>query len=263
MTPEQVKGMLYGLAVGDALGVPYEFRTRDMFTVDGMVGHGTHDRPAGTWSDDTALTFATLHSLLANDWRVDAADMLDRFRGWLYDGEFTPDGVVFDCGLTCSEAIRSGHGCDGVRDNGNGSLMRIGPLAIRHQTDEAIRTASAVTHAHATSMAACVRLVRLLEDLAAGHRPQVDARPRSMVRSGGYVLDTLDAAVWCFTRSHDYRSAVVMAVELGDDTDTTACVTGAMAGLWYGYDAIPEAWVRALRGKDLLDAYVEATVERL
>lgn len=81
MTPEQVKGMLYGLAVGDALGVPYEFRTHGMFTVDGMVGHGTHDRPAGTWSDDTALTLATLHSLLANDWWVDAADMLDRFRG--------------------------------------------------------------------------------------------------------------------------------------------------------------------------------------
>ena len=107
MTPDQVRGMLYGLAVGDALGVPYEFKGRGTFHCDGMAGHGTHNRPAGTWSDDTAMTLATLHSLIENDWRVDPTDLLARYRNWLEAGAYTPDGEVFDCGLACASAIAS------------------------------------------------------------------------------------------------------------------------------------------------------------
>lgn len=168
MTPDQVRGMLYGLAVGDALGVPYEFRGRGTFHCDGMAGHGTHNRPAGTWSDDTAMTLATLHSLIENGWNVDPTDLLARYRNWLDAGAYTPDGEVFDCGFTCATAIRSGRGSTGERSQGNGSLMRIAPLAIRHQSDEAIRAASAVTHAHPHVMDMCVRQVRLLERLAGG-----------------------------------------------------------------------------------------------
>ena len=161
MTPDQVRGMLYGLAVGDALGVPYEFKGRGTFHCDGMAGHGTHDQPAGTWSDDTAMTLATLHSLIENGWNVDPADLLARYRNWLDAGAYTPDGEVFDCGLTCASAIRSGRGSTGERSQGNGSLMRIAPLAICHQSDEAVRAASAVTHAHPHVMDMCVRQVRL------------------------------------------------------------------------------------------------------
>lgn len=263
MTPDQVRGMLYGLAVGDALGVPYEFKGRGTFHCDGMAGHGTHNRPAGTWSDDTAMTLATLHSLIENDWRVDPPDLLARYRNWLDAGAYTPDGEVFDCGLTCASAIRSGHGSTGERSQGNGSLMRIAPLAIRHQSDEAIRAASAVTHAHPHVMDMCVRQVRLLERLAGGWTPDPDPRPGQTVRSGGFVDETADAALWCLADTGSYRDCVLAAVNLGSDTDTTACVAGAMAGVRYGYGAIPAEWLKALRGAPMIEALADAAVRAM
>lgn len=260
MTPDQVRGMLYGLAVGDALGVPYEFRGRGTFHCDGMAGHGTHDRPAGTWSDDTAMTLATLHSLIENGWNVDPPDLLARYRNWLDSGAYTPDGEVFDCGFTCATAIRSGHGSTGERSQGNGSLMRIAPLAIRHQPDEAIRAASAVTHAHPHVMDMCVRQVRLLERLAGGWTPDPDPRPGDAIRSGGFVDETADAALWCLANAGSYRDCVLAAVNLGSDADTTACVAGAMAGVRYGYGAIPAEWLKTLRGAPMIEALADAAV---
>lgn len=224
MTPDQVRGMLYGLAVGDALGVPYEFRGRGTFHCDGM------------------------------------ADLLARYRNWLDSGAYTPDGEVFDCGFTCATAIRSGHGSTGERSQGNGSLMRIAPLAIRHQPDEAIRAASAVTHAHPHVMDMCVRQVRLLERLAGGWTPDPDPRPGDAIRSGGFVDETADAALWCLANAGSYRDCVLAAVNLGSDADTTACVAGAMAGVRYGYGAIPAEWLKTLRGAPMIEALADAAV---
>lgn len=98
-TIEQLRAAVYGQAVGDALGVPYEFQDRDSFACANMIGHGTHNQPAGTWSDDTSMMLATLDSLIGNDWQVDIEDMQHRFNAWLYDGEYAIDGNVFDCGM--------------------------------------------------------------------------------------------------------------------------------------------------------------------
>lgn len=105
MTPDQVRGMLYGLAVGDALGVPYEFKGRGTFHCDGMAGHGTHDQPAGTWSDDTAMTLATLHSLVENGWNVDPNDLLARYRNWLDAGAMA--GVRYGYGAIPAEWLKA------------------------------------------------------------------------------------------------------------------------------------------------------------
>ena len=251
---------VWGAAVGDALGVPYEFKPRGTFDCRGMVGHGTHDQPAGTWSDDTALMLATCDSIRAVG-RVDAADLLARFRSWYEDGAYTPDGVVFDVGNATAEALRTGRGLAGEWDNGNGSLMRIAPLAFCAATDDEVRAASAVTHAHPTSTGACVEFVHLLREAAAdpqGTRERLKSElagmPRDEVRSGGYVLDTLRAAKWCFANTNDYRDCVLAAVNLGSDTDTTACVAGALAGTAYGKGAIPAEWLDAMRGGDVLEA---------
>lgn len=274
------KGVIFGAAVGDALGVPFEFKGRDSFDCTEMIGHGTYDVPKGTFSDDTSMLLATLDSIRECG-GIDIDDMRSRFRAWLYKGEYTPDGKVFDVGSATSRALEQGHGCDGERDNGNGSLMRIAPLAFTTATDEQIEAVSAITHAHEISRQACVMFVHMLrgalDDGAYGlgqavedHVPDDDrfhfmmdivTWPREDVRSTGYVLDTLGAALWCVWNTDNYRDCVLTAVNLGDDTDTTACVAGAFAGAIYGFDDIPEDWIESLRGKDVIDRCLGETEE--
>lgn len=246
---------VYGLAVGDALGVPYEFKPRGTFMCDGMAGYGTHGQPAGTWSDDTSMTLATCDSIRELG-RVDAADIRRRFERWLHGGEYTPDGAVFDCGITTSSAIESGRGRSGERDNGNGSLMRMAPLAFTGATDNEVRAVSAITHAHDLSCSICVEYVHALRALAGGASAADVAgewKGRPAPPSGGFVRHTYDASLWCLANTGSYRDCVLAAVNLGSDTDTTAAVAGALAGTLYGYDAIPDEWLETLRAKDIID----------
>ena len=179
-------------------------------------------------------------------------------------------------------------GCAGANENGNGSLMRIAPLvfliADKPETERfnITKAVSSITHAHAWSVAACFIYVEYLRKLLAGldkttaytelqadfrnGRPYIDggvtakfdrilrhdvsALPESSIRSGGFVIDTLEAALWCFLTTDAYRDAVLKAVNLGDDTDTTAAVAGALAGLFYGLGAIPAGWLQTLAGTD-------------
>lgn len=259
---------MYGLAVGDALGVPYEFRLRDTFRVDGYLAYGTHNQPAGTWSDDTALSLASLHSLIANHGEVDVEDMRHRFADWLTAGLYTPDGQVFDCGLATSKALHTGRGCSGENSQGNGSLMRVAPLAFSDADDDTIGRVSAITHAHPTCMQACMLQVRLLRRLLDGEpiRTAISREglgpiwrmPRREIRSDGFVSSTQTAALWCAANTTDYYECVRLAVELGDDTDTTACVAGAMAGIMIGLEGIPIGLRDGLRGHALLDLLVQA-----
>ena len=284
-----LRAAVYGQAVGDALGVPFEFNPRDTFRCVDMVGHGTHDQPAGTWSDDTAMMLGTLDSLADNNGTVNVDDMRDKFVAWARNGEYTPDGKVFDIGRTTSYALGSGKGRDGERDNGNGSLMRIIPLAFVDCSDDDIRAVSAITHAHEISTSACVRFIhaaRLLiaespawlasasdgdagddSDIrdrraavidrawAIAEVPDPHVTSRSEVRSSGFVLATLEASFWCLTTTDCYEDCVREAVNLGSDTDTTAAVAGALAGIVYGYDANP--WTGVMRGTDLLDRLID------
>ncbi|MGE4623210.1 ADP-ribosylglycohydrolase family protein [Bifidobacterium longum] len=259
-TFEQLRAAVYGQAVGDALGVPYEFMPRDTFRCEGMTGYGTHNQPIGTWSDDTSMMLATLDSLIANEWQVNTEDMRERYLAWLSNGEYAIDGRVFDCGRTVSIALQQRVGLSGERDNGNGSLMRIMPLAFADASADDVRAASAITHAHAISMDACSSMVDVLRDgLIKGIWPQelddepLRGMPRDEVGSSGFVKDTYEAALWCLANTDDYASCVLAAVNLGDDTDTTAAVAGYLAGIKYGFDAIPAQWLSVLRGRELIE----------
>ena len=261
-----LRDIVYGAAVGDALGVPYEFCGRGSFECEGMDSGGAHGQPAGTFSDDTSMMLATCDSIRANRGRIDCEDMRRRFCEWAFKGEYAVDGVVFDIGSTVSTALFEGHGCAGVRSNGNGSLMRIAPLALTDASDDEVRAVSAITHAHEVSTESCVAYVHVLRDLAAG-ASVIEATggvsvfdyefvpdiPISEVNSGGYVLHTLDAALWCLANTASYRECVLTAVNLGSDTDTTACVAGALAGARYGCGSIPAEWLEALRGKEIIE----------
>lgn len=256
---DRLRAAVYGQAVGDALGVPYEFRPRDMFRCVGMTGYGTHNRPAGTWSDDTSMMLATLDSLAANDWHVDVDDMRARFLSWLDGGEYAIDGDVFDRGVTVATALRRGEGATGFYDNGNGSLMRIMPLAFADCGAGDAGCASAITHAHPVSRRCCVAWVTLLRNALEGaglgpYGERARRRSRDSVRSGGFVGDTFEAALWCAATTDNYRDCVLAAVNLGGDADTTAAVTGGLAGILYGFEAIPGEWLDSLRGGGIIEA---------
>jgi len=291
-----VSSLILGLAVGDALGVPVEFRSRGSFRVDSMQGYGSHNQPPGTWSDDTSLALCLVDSLARG---FAPEDIARNFVLWHDTGAFTAHGQVFDIGISTARAINrlkegiapKKAGCIGENENGNGSLMRIAPLVFclvdRPKLERFIttKTVSSITHAHEWSVTACFIYIEYLLKLLGGMEKKaaykelqadfgfqedcydhgnrylgkdtlekfsrilwsdIDALPETDIKSGGFVIDTLEAALWCFLTTNNYRDAVLKAVNLGDDTDTTAAVTGALAGIAYGLKGIPPGWLAKL-----------------
>lgn len=261
---------ILGLAIGDALGVPYEFKQRGSFICSDMVGYGTHNQPEGTWSDDTSMTIATLDSLKNNNGIIVTEDICRRFNYWLLYGDYTVTGEVFDAGITTCTALKKGRPAVGEWDNGNGSLMRILPLAFVDCTDDEIRAVSAITHGHWISEEACVIYVHVAKRLLAGEpiasiiptleykKPfdrlkYINTLDISQIKSSGYVVDTLEAALWVVSHEGDweksFRNDILTAVNLGKDTDTVAAVAGGMAGIIYGLEDVLD-WVEKLRNKE-------------
>ena len=267
----RLREAVYGLAVGDAVGVPYEFKRRGSFQCAGMIGYGTHDQPAGTWSDDTSMTLATCASI-KNKGKIDCEDIRRQFETWFYEKKYTPFGEVFDYGITCSQAIENKKGKEDERSNGNGSLMRILPLAfVPDVTDEQIAEVSAITHAHKISKESCIIYVRIAQEMLAGVSPQeaiekhvseksilhrlrhICRVEENEIRSSGYVVDSFEAAMWSLLTTHSYKECIKKAVNLGDDTDTVAAIAGGLAGILYGIENIPKEWMEKLQGKEIID----------
>jgi ADP-ribosylglycohydrolase len=300
---DRVLGGLWGAVVGDALGVPVEFKSREevrLNPVADMLGLGTHNQQAGTWSDDSSLLLCTVQSLLSQEF--DTTDMGHKFLEWYREELWTPWGRVFDVGVATSHAlsrIATGTlaevaGGDGQYSNGNGSLMRILPIALRFaktRTDallDRIHRASAITHRHPRSCMACGLYALVVVELLAGI-PAEDAfqkglnnfrayystdrpwsgeldyfqlllagdlaeRPESEIDSSGYVIHTLTASLWCLLTTNNYEECVLKAVNLGGDTDTTGCVAGGLAGVTYGQGEVPARWINKLARKAELEA---------
>ena len=267
---------IMGLVVGDALGVPFEFKRRDTFTATDMTGYGTYNQPPGTWSDDSSMTLATLESI-GRRGAIDPADIMGNFAAWLIHGVFTPYDEVFDVGGATRKAIqRYSRGiaplhCGGksVMDNGNGALMRILPVALVPHTGADVKRVGQLTHAHEISQTACrlycyaVDKYGLIPDMKAAIRDlgrlavvhystdfnrlvRLEDLSRDEIKSTGYVVDTLEAALWCVLKTDSYRDCVLTAVNLGGDTDTVAAVAGGLAGIAYGCggaQGIPDEWI--------------------
>lgn len=298
-TRERILGGLWGSLVGDALGVPVEFKDRATVQanpVTGMRGFGSHNQPVGTWSDDSSLLLCSADSLLRHEF--DTEDMGKRFVRWYEEELWTPHGKVFDVGVATSRALAriSGGmraevaGGDDQFSNGNGSLMRIIPVSLRFasrpvkQSLDRVHRASAITHRHPRSQMACGLFTLVVRQLLNG-RDASDAfanalldfrsfyeydpwwsveldyfqlllagdlahRPESEIDSGGYVLHTLAASLWCLLTTASFQECVLKAVTLGGDTDTTGCVAGGLAGVHYGLSAIPERWLHSLTRYD-------------
>ena len=245
-----LKNAIYGFAIGDALGVPYEFMERGSFTCTDMTGWGTWDQEPGTWSDDTSMILATCKSIQEKG-HIDINDMQDKFRQWVFDDKFTVNGETFGVGNTTYKALTLGYGLDDYTSNGNGSLMRILPLAFTDATDEEIEAVSAITHAHEVSKKACVDYIHIARELIHGECDLLNEFNIDYpIVSDGFVLNTLNAAIFCIKTSNSYEEAVLKAVNLGDDTDTIAALTGGLAGILWD---IPEKWINKLKNKECIE----------
>ena len=278
MNTQPVYSGIIGLVVGDAMGVPVEFNPRDSFKITDMIGYGTYDLPAGTWSDDSSMMLATVESI-ARLGKIEPDSIMRNFVRWVNEGDFTPYGEMFDIGRATRNAIQRyvqgipATQCGGTAewDNGNGSLMRILPLAFTDCDYDMVNAVSSLTHAHEISKGACriytyvVRQLlhgRTLDDIykcftfkqsAFERLTKLKSLRRDEIKSTGYVVDTLEAALWCNLKSSSYRECILMAVNLGDDTDTVAAVAGGLAGVIYGIggeQGIPEEWINQIARKE-------------
>ena len=290
--------ILLGVAIGDALGVPVEFKNRNYLKekpITDMIGYGTHTQPAGTWSDDSSLTFCLAEALIEGYTIEKSANNLLK---WYSENYWTADGEVFDIGNTTLKVIiklkngvsASESGLTTEQSNGNGSLMRMSPLII-YLKDEPIETRfkiikeeSSITHAHMVSVIACFYFVEFGIGLLNGKEKfevykelqktipdflrtqsisekeikyferllisNINIDEEEVIFSTGYVIHTLTASIWCLLTTNSFKEAVLKAVNLGEDTDTTASVVGALAAIIYGQSQIPEKWINTIKRKD-------------
>jgi len=303
-------GMM-GLMVGDALGLPVQFSTREEMKakpLTGMEGYGAFLVPEGSWSDDGSLAMVTLCSILEKD-DVDCKDIMSRFADWQFKGEYTPFGYAYDQGRTCLEAIYSyAKGTDvercgqtGERSNGNGSLMRILPVCLygyeqkkrgavsKEKALEMVHRVSALTHAHLRSKMACgiyyflvkavlecegnlqERLQKGVDEAKAYYEREIDnlseltyfgrlfdmdafkMTEEDKIGSSGYVVDSLEAAVWGLLTTESFKEALLKVVNLGEDTDTIAAIAGGLGALYYGYENIPAEWLEVIQRREWIE----------
>jgi ADP-ribosyl-[dinitrogen reductase] hydrolase len=302
---KQIEGAIWGLLVGDALGVPYEFHPpaaippEEQIELEPPPGFArAHAGVApGTWSDDGAHALCLLASLL-HEKRLDPDDLMRRLTNWYEVGYLAVDGNVFDVGIQTSralEAFRRGvpaleAGPSAEEQNGNGSLMRVLPLALWHRGSDAELVADAqlqsrVTHGHLRAQVCCalyclwarrildgdpnawataVARLRALYGDPSPEREQLEryVRPddEPSGHGSGYVVDCLRSARLVLDAG-SYPSVVRAAIRLGNDTDTTACVAGGLAGLRDGVDAIPQRWRAALREPELFGSLLDSLIE--
>ena len=290
-------GCLLGLACGDAVGTTVEFSPRGSFApITDMVGGGPFDLPVGAWTDDTSMALCLAHSLLYRQ-GFDPTDQMNRYCNWANFGYLSSTGECFDIGGTVARALQAyqSHGnpwagSTDPRTAGNGSLMRLAPVAMYyarrpadliHYAGESARTTHGAPEAidatryfaallgaalnGADKMAileagADVPLTPAIRSLAAGDWRR---KTRAEIQGTGYVVAALEAALWCFHYGEDYRETVLLATNLGDDADTTAAIAGQLAGALYGVHGIPRPWQEKLaQGEDIATLAKRLWLER-
>lgn len=299
LTTDRLRGALVGLAVGDALGAAVEFESPGTFSpITGFRAGGPHRLEAGEWTDDTSMALALADSIAQAGWDIN--DQARRYVAWWRKGEYSVNGHCFDIGMTTHSSLARFDRSQNARTSGdwapncggNGSIMRLAPVAIRYahlfpdRIDELANRAaesSMPTHASEMCFSACRYLALVLSGLMHG-LPRADLldpawppllrlhqafppdpaiapvfagsflhKEPPAIAGGGYVVESLEAALWAFHRADNYHDAVLAAVNLGDDADTTGAVCGQLAGACWGESGIPGEWRATLARWDMID----------
>ena len=294
---DRARGALLGLAVGDALGAPVEFCQRGRFEpLTGLRTGGKFQMRLGEWTDDTAMALCLADSLLACE-GFDPLDQMERYWRWGNEGYNSTRDRAFGVGKTVAKAmarfLKTGEPFSGLTDPnsaGNGSIMRLAPVVMFYLNDRkrAMHFAgesSRTTHQATEAIEACQLLAHTL--LTCIHRRtdkphlfdgldieitspalqtlverQYMGKPEFDIRGSGYVVESLEAALWAFETTDSFEQAVLAAANLGDDSDTTAAVCGQIAGAYYGYSAIPDAWLQALFEHERLLHTADALIQK-
>lgn len=293
---DRYKGCLLGLAIGDAVGTSVEFSARGTFSpVTDMTGGGPFRLKAGQWTDDTSMALCLAQSLLDKD-GFDPADQLDKYLLWYHEGYYSSNGRCFDIGGTTSNGLRSYErtGVPLMDDSnessaGNGCIMRLAPVPMFFAADrekaiylsgQSSRTTHGARKAIQCSQLFGEVLVNALSGLSTSdilanvgsypEYPEIDQIAKGAylnkhidaIRGSGYVVPALEAALWSFAVTDNYRDAILTAVNLGDDTDTTAAICGQVAGAAYGLTGIPSEWVAKVTMREEILSLAERIHER-
>ncbi|MCU5771747.1 ADP-ribosylglycohydrolase family protein [Erwiniaceae bacterium BAC15a-03b] len=271
---DRAKGALIGLAVGDAVGTTLEFLPRDQHSVTDMVGGGPFALKPGEWTDDTTMALCLAETYLHKG-RLDLTDFRNRMVNWYRHGVNSVNGICFDIGNATRYALEeylkhgeSWFGNTGPDTAGNAAIIRLAPSAIfqRHSLLHTLHDAEQqgrATHGAVESVD-CSRLLGLvLHPLLNGadknqafsptlclfnartaliNAGEYKQKTREQIRSSGYVIDTLEAAMWSVWHTDNFRDAILLAANLADDADSVAATAGQIAGALYGYSAIPQQW---------------------
>lgn len=291
----RVRGAMLGLAAGDAVGTALEFRAPGSFEpITDMIGGGPFGLKPGEWTDDTAMALCLAESLVECN-GFDELDQMERYVRWWKDGHLSSTGECFDIGTTVRAALArylgTGEPFAGSTDSnasGNGSLMRLAPvvLAFASRPEQAVERAadsSRTTHASPQCVDSCRLFARyLLRALEGASKEEIVApaglaassesphravaaiaegsflrRDPPDIRGTGYVVASLEAAMWAFHRGRDFRDAILLSANLGGDTDTTAAITGQIAGAHWGDEGIPAEWRERLAMRAKIEALAE------
>lgn len=295
---ERARGAFIGLAAGDALGTSVEFSPRGTFSpLTTIVGGGPFGLAPGQWTDDTSMALCLAASLC---WKegFDEEDQMRRYVAWWKQGYMSSTGVCFDIGNATRMALLNyldhGDPVAGSTDPyraGNGCLMRYAPVAIyvqhrpRAERLELARRSAITTHASPE----CVQATQIFQEVlwrALDGRPKeevltIDAsvfgalsdklqrvcegewrgKGRDEIRGSGYVVEALEAALWCVHRSATFEEAVLMAANLGDDADTTAAICGQIAGALHGEGGIPRAWREVVAMRETIEELCDGVAQ--
>lgn len=297
---DSIKGAMYGLAIGDALGAAVEFKYPGEFApVTCYRRGGPHSLNEGEWTDDTSMALALAESLGTVGWNP--VDQMNRYLDWWQNGKYSVNGRCFDIGNATRHALsnyeRSKNpytsGDPDEAASGNGSIMRLAPVPIYYRQfyptylDRICSKAeesSMVTHASPQCKSACRYLAAVLAALIRGDpreevldkrwkyldlvrplHPLIErvvagsyiTKPDSEIHGSGWVVASLEAALWAFRNAESFEEAVLAAVNLGDDADTTGAVCGQLAGAYWGYEGIPKSLIDGLARKDMIDRAIQ------
>ncbi len=261
---DRIRGMLWGLIIGDCLGSPVQFMDMDSFPhISEMIPCQHFNTPAGCWTDDGAMALCIMESAV-NCREYDLEDIANNFIRWYDDGFCSSLDYSFDVGTATVMGIhglKRGDLCNGFEDSqGNGSIMRLAPsLQLDRGDNRVIHEVSDLTHNSCKVRETADLMAEICRTHLSGCKTEQRSEYscREEVNNSGWAVSTLQAALWAFHSTDSFEAALIAAVNLGGDADTIGAVCGQIAGAYYGYSAIPERWLAAIKDREKLDKLID------